>query len=334
MARRIRVVQVGLGPIGCAVAKLAASRSGIELVAALDIDPQKIGRDLGEFLGLGKLGIPVSGDLAAVVRSARPELAYHTTGSHLRKGVFAELQNLVRQGLHVLSTCEELSYPFRAEPQLSSDLDELARKHKVAVLATGINPGFLMDTWPLAMTAVCQEVQSIRVVRIQDATSRRLPFQLKIGAGLSREAFAEKVAQGTLRHVGLTESIALLAAGLGWELTEVSETIEPVMADRLLKTPFLEVQPGQAAGVRQVGRGLRQGSELITLEFLAAVGASSPHDAVHISGVPNLDVVIQGGTHGDLGTAAMVVNTTARLVNASCGLLTMKDIPIVTWTAA
>jgi 4-hydroxy-tetrahydrodipicolinate reductase len=216
---------------------------------------------------------------------------------------------------------------------MASDLDRLAREHGVTVLATGINPGFLMDTWPLAMTAVCQSVEKLRAVRIQDASTRRRPFQEKIGAGLDLAVFEARVAEGRLRHVGLPESTAMIAAGLGWDLDEITEDLEPVVADGDVSSAYLSVTRGQAAGVRQVSHGLRSGSEVITLEFQAYLGAPESCDAVFITGNPDIEARIPGGTHGDTGTTAMTVNAARRVVEAPPGLLTMKDLPVVTCRA-
>ena len=199
----------------------------------------------------------------------------------------------------------------------------------MTVLATGVNPGFAMDVWPLFMTGICQQVKKIKAVRVQDASPRRGPFQKKIGAGCTLEEFNELVAAGTLKHVGLPESIAMIANGLGWELDEITESIEPVVARSRVETDFAMVEPGEAAGVRQVGRGICAGGELITLEFEAYVGAPESYDGVYITGTPNLEAVIKGGIPGDIATAAVTVNCVHRVVDAAPGLLTMKDLPIV-----
>ena len=243
--------------------------------------------------------------------------------------VYAEVVKCIEAGANVISTCEELAYPYRKEPQISADIDKKARDKGVTVLATGVNPGFVMDAWPLFMTGICQQVKQIKAVRVQDASSRRGPFQKKIGAGCTLEEFNKLVASGTLKHVGLPESIAMIASGLGWELDEITESIEPVVAISRVKTDFVTVEPEQAAGVRQVGRGIRARDELITLEFEAYVGAPESYDAVYITGTPNLEVVIKGGTHGDVATAAITVNCVHRVMDAPAGLLTMKDLPIV-----
>ena len=330
MQTKIKAVQYGCGPIGCSVARFASQRPDIELVGAIDIDAKLAGRDLGELAGLDKkLGVSISGDADAVLSQTKPDVVLLTTASSF-KAAYPQVEKCLKAGTNVVSTSEELAFPHRKEPQMSAELDRLAKANGVTVLATGVNPGFLMDTWPLVMTGVCQQVKHIKVVRVQDASPRRGPFQKKIGAGCTLEEFKERVATGTLRHVGLPESIAMIASGLGWELDDITESIEPIVAKERVITKFVTVEPGQAAGVKQVGSGTRAGQELILLEFAAAVGAPESYDAVYITGTPNMEVVIKGGTHGDIATAAMVVNSVHRVVDAPPGFITMKDLPLVT----
>jgi len=327
--KKVRVVQFGCGPIGCGVIRYARNRPDVEIVGAIDIDAGLVRRDLGAVAGIDdKLGVLISAEVDAILSQTKPDVVFLTMSSSLRV-VYSEVVKCIEAGANVISTCEELAYPYRKEPQISADIDKKARDKGVTVLATGVNPGFVMDAWPLFMTGVCQQVKQIKAVRVQDASSRRGPFQKKIGAGCTLEEFNKLVASGTLKHVGLPESIAMIASGLGWELDEITESIEPVVAISRVKTDFVTVEPEQAAGVRQVGRGIRSKDELITLEFEAYVGAPESYDAVYINGTPNLEVVIKGGTHGDLATAAITVNCVHRVVDAPAGLLTMKDLPII-----
>ncbi|MFH1016210.1 MAG: dihydrodipicolinate reductase [Chloroflexota bacterium] len=325
----MKAVQYGCGPIGCSVVRFAAQRPDVELVGAIDVDKNLVGKDIGEVAGLGKkLGVKITDQAEALLAQTKPDVVFVTTSSAFKKTA-AQLEACIKAGANIVSTCEELAYPFKKDPALSAKIDKLAKENKVTVLGTGVNPGFLMDSWPLFMTGVCQKVEKIKAVRIQDASPRRGPFQKKIGAGCTMAEFQKKVDEGTLRHVGLAESIAMVAAGLGWELDDITESIEPIVAKKAVKTEFVDVKPGQAAGVRQVGRGIMKGKEVITMEFEAAVGYSRSYDGVYITGVPNLEVVIEGGTHGDIATAAIVVNSAKRVIEAPPGLLTMKDLPIV-----
>ena len=329
MLTKIKAVQFGCGPIGCSVVRYALQKLDIEFVGAIDIHKSLIRSDLGEVVGINsKLGIIISADADAILSQTKPDVVFLTTNSSL-KLVYPQVVKCVKAGANVLSTCEELSYPYRKDPKLSAEIDKIAKANNVTVLATGVNPGFLMDAWPLFMTGVCQQVEQIKAVRVQNASSRRGPFQKKIGAGCTLEEFKKLADAGTLKHVGLPESIAIIANGLGWELDEITESIEPVITETQVKTDFVTVKPGQAAGVRQVSKGISAGKELVTLEFEASVGAPESYDAVYITGIPNMEVIIKGGVHGDIATAAIVVNSVHRVIDTAPGLISMKDVPIV-----
>ncbi len=322
-----KVVQYGCGPIGCSIVRLALTKANIKVLGAIDLE--NTGKDLGIVAGIkSTLGVLISNDTDAVLNKTKPDIVLHATGSSL-EGIFPQLETIMKAGINVISTSEELSYPYRKQPEMAAKIEKLAQAHGVTVLGTGVNPGFLMDAWPLFMTAVCQDIKQIRVVRVQDASHRRIPFQKKIGAGTTVEEFKALVASGSLRHVGLPESIAMIAAGMGWSLEDITETIEPIIAEVELRSDFVIVKPGQAAGVKQVGHGRGNGSELITLDFQAYIGAEKSYDAVYIKGIPDIEVVVKGGVHGDLATAAMVINSIPRVIASPPGLITMKDLPLV-----
>ena len=205
---------------------------------------------------------------------------------------------------------------------------QLAKKAKVAVLGTGVNPGFVMDALPIMLTGVCERVEAIRVDRIQDARIRRLPFQQKIGAGLTREQFQAKVDDGSVRHVGLAESITMIADALGWRLDKVTDDIEPKMADSAVSSEFLSVAAGQVCGLVQDGIGYRNGEPVITLHMEAYLGAPESYDAVEITGSPALKMKLAGGVHGDIATASIAVNSLPKILTVSPGLHTMRDMPV------
>jgi 2,4-diaminopentanoate dehydrogenase len=324
----IRVVCYGLGPIGLGIARLAAHRGGIAVVGAIDVDPQLAGRDLGELLGGDILDVPISGEAAGTLASANPDVVLHATSSSLAR-VADQLALIAETGASVVSTCEELSYPWTAQPQLAAELDAVARRKGVALLGTGVNPGYAMDALPLMLTAPCAAVRSIRVLRVVDAARRRGPLQRKVGAGLTPEEFEAKVRAGAVRHVGLPESLHMLATRLDWRLDRVDDTIGAVVADRAIATEFTQVAPGQVAGVRQVARGFVGEREVLNLELRMYVGAPDPQDIVEIDGDPPVRMTIAGGLQGDVATAAIVVNAVPSVLRATPGLASMADIPLV-----
>jgi len=332
MVKLIRVVQFGVGPIGARIAKLAHEK-GLSIVGAIDIDPDKVGKDLGEVIGTERLDVRVSNDARSTLRRARPDVVFHATTSSLRLAM-GQIEIVAKAGADMISTCEELVYPKAQHPELAKRIDRVAKRYGITVLGTGVNPGFVMDTLVIALSGVCQEVKRIKAIRMMDASTRRLPFQRKIGAGMTVEQFKAKVAQGGFGHVGLRESLSMIAEAIGWKLDEVKHSIEPVIADTACQTEFFKVEPNQVAGLRQIVEGMRGGEPVIILDFRAYVGARDPKDRIIIEGLPPIDLTVQAGIHGDYATAAIAVNAVPRVIAHCPGLVTMKDIPVpAAWLA-
>ena len=324
----IRVLHVGLGPIGAAVAQQLVSRPGFKIVAAVDIDPNKIGRDVAEVAELERpVRVKVSGDLRKTIKASKPDVAVLCTSSSL-KAVMPPLEELLKQRIPVVSTTEELAYPAGKNRALARKVDQLAKKAKVAVLATGVNPGFAMDALPLALTAICEQVNRIEVRRVQDARLRRLPFQQKIGTGLTREQFAKQVNAGAVRHVGFGESIQMIADAMGWKLTRMTENVHPWVAEEEVHSELLAVDPGYVSGISQEAVGYIGDEAKVRLQLDAYLGAPESFDSVLIDGSPRIYSKVQGGIHGDVATAAITVNSIPRVIAAAPGLRTMRDMPL------
>jgi 4-hydroxy-tetrahydrodipicolinate reductase len=329
MARELRVVLGGLGPIGQGIARQLLATDGIRLVGATDVSPTHAGKDLGTVLGLPrKLRIKVEGDPARMLRKTKAEVAVLTTGSTV-KAVKPQVLALVKKGLHVVTTCEELAFPVPAHLAAIKEIDRLARARRVSVLSTGVNPGYVMDALALMLTAPCVSVNRVSVTRVVNAATRRLPLQRKVGAGLNLAQFRRALTEGSVRHVGLVESAHMIAAGLGWKLEKVEESIEPAIAPRDLDTDYLRVPAGAVAGIKQSARGYRNGDLAVSLDLQMYVGAESPRDHVLVDGEPRVDVTVAGGFAGDAATGALVVNSIPKLLAAPAGFLTMKDLPLV-----
>ena len=321
----IKVLHIGLGPIGAGVVKQVAERKGLRIVGAVDIDPAKVGKDLGEVCGVGRqLRVKVTDDITRTIRAVRPDVAVLCTSSSLRK-VVPEFEAVLKQKVPIVSTTEELAYPVKSNAAAARRIDALARRSRVAVLGTGVNPGFVMDALPIALTSVCERVDAIEVDRVQDARIRRLPFQQKIGAGLTKAEFMERVRNGSVRHVGLAESITMIADALGWKLDRITDEIKPQIADAPVTSQFMTVSAGAVCGLVQDGVGYRKGEAVIKLHMEAYLGAPESYDGVRITGHPALSMKIAGGVHGDIATASMVVNSIPKVIEAEPGLRTMRD---------
>lgn len=326
----IKVIQIGLGPLGIKTARMIRERAGVRTIAAVDKKTELIGQDVGLLSEGAASGLTIEAEAAAAIARERPDIAILTTVSDLER-IAPQIEEVVRHGIPVVSTCEELSYPWDTSPELARRIDAAAKKAGVAVLGAGVNPGFLMDALPIVLTAVCQEVESIRINRYQNAQFRRIPFQQKIGAGLDLEAFEEKKREGTLRHVGLTESMQMIARRMGWRLDRTEDVIHPVIAEREIRTDATVIPAGHAAGVRQIGSAFVNGECKIELIFQAAVGEPESYDEIIIKGAPRIHSRIQGGVNGDVATCAIMINALPRVLEAPPGLRTMIDIAPVSF---
>jgi len=320
-ARAPRVILYGLGAIGMATARCLLSTRQCEIVGVVDADPAKAGRPLSQALGAadGK-GLRIARDLAALGPIDPPaDAAIHMAGSRL-KHVAGQLLELAEAGLNVVSSSEELFYPFLQNPEIARELDRKAREKGVTIVGTGVNPGFVMDVLPVVMTCVCTDVKAVHATRVVDAATRRGPLQKKIGAGLTPEEFESLARQGKLGHVGLVESVAFIADALGLAIEEIEEELSPAIADRPIHTEHASVEPGQVTGIRHRARGTARGKILVALDLDMYLGAQSPRDEIRLEANPRLHVVIPGGTAGDHATVAALVNAVDRAMAAPPGL--------------
>lgn len=319
----LRVVQFGLGPIGQACARLALDQ-GHQLVGALDLDPDRLGTDVGTVLGREPLGVDVRDDVAALAEW-RPDVVLHTTSSFLDR-IEGQLTACIEAGAHVVSSSEELFWPFERDPGFCYRVDAAARDAGVAVVGTGVNPGFVMDLLPVVLSSVMARVDHVMVSRSVDAGRRRGPLQKKVGAGLSETAFREREMAGGFGHIGMVESAYALAAGMGWSGAEIAETFGPQIARSDHETEHVTVRSGDVAGIHQTATVTVDGAVRARLSLTMAVGEPD-EDRIEIAGDPPLTVVVEGGTFGDTATVAALVHTAGRIGAARPGLRTMLDLP-------
>jgi 4-hydroxy-tetrahydrodipicolinate reductase len=319
----IDIVFYGLGPIGARIARRVLDRKDLRIAGAIDIDPVKANRDLGEVIGAPRTGLPVVNDLSLLGIRDRSAVAVHATSSSL-PAVTPQVVALCERGLNVVSTCEQLAWPHD-QPDLAHQIESAARTAGVSVIASGINPGFLMDTLPLTLSAACVRVDHVLVRRVVDTDKRRIPLQQKAGVGMKVEDFRARAAAGTLGHVGLRQSALMLADGLGWTIDAHDERLEPVIAERDTDTGLGPVPAGGCLGQRQVAVASANGREVIRYEVQMSAGASTV-DEIRIEGEPPIRQFVEGGINGDIGTEAVIVNLIPVISAARPGLLTMRDL--------
>jgi 4-hydroxy-tetrahydrodipicolinate reductase len=332
---KLKIVLYGIGQIMQSIVDYLLKKKDIEIVGAVDIDPAKVGKDLSDVLKLpAKIGVRISNDPHALLSATKPDIVIHATTSYLEK-IYPQIVEIVEHNANVISTAEELVYPYVTSPSLSRTIDKMAKAHGVTVLGTGIAPGYLHDTLVIVLTTICQRIDKIKVTTVSEASLMRYAFQKKIGAGMTPEEFRQALKEGRITlHVGLRNSMAMIADALGLELDTIEELQpEPITAKEVFKSEFIEVKPGNVAGVRQYAHGLKDGKEIIVFDFQSYIGAGETYNEILIEGKPSFKVrpdFILGRElwTPDMGTAAMIVNSIPKVLEAPPGLITMKDLSL------
>jgi 4-hydroxy-tetrahydrodipicolinate reductase len=336
MNKKFTVLQVGLGPMGKLITKLLLKRNNIDLKGVIDIDPKLKGNKLSKFFDIkAEKDLVIESQYSSIISKEKVDVVIIATSSSLKK-VSPIVKASVQSGSNVISICEELSFPLQNYPELSEELHHLAKSRNVTVVGTGINPGYLMDLLPIVITAPCQFIKSIKVTRMMNSAKRREPFQRKIGTGLTKEEFHQKISKKEITgHVGLTESIQMIVAALGIKYEEIFEyPPEAIISENDFVTSYGETVPkGYVCGLRSTAKAVLYDEDVVFLDFVAFAGEHEEFDSVIIEGNPNIHQKIIGGVHGDIGTAAMVANLIPNVVKAKSGLLTMKDLPVPCYTA-
>jgi 4-hydroxy-tetrahydrodipicolinate reductase len=326
--RPIRVVQYGLGATGKNIARLVARTPGYLLVGGIDSDPEMSGQDLGSVLELERnTGITVTTNAQQVLDETNPDVVVIATASTLND-TYPQIAACLRARVNVVSTCEELVYPYIRHPELSNQLHDLARRGGISVVGVGVNPGFIQDLLPLVLTGPCMSVQRITAMRAFDTTLRRATLHQRIGAGLSPDNFQQRysVEEGRVPHMGLRESVHLIADRIGWALDHVDEKVDPIIASDWVSDERVTVAPGQVQGVTQSATGYIDGRDVISLTWQVAVAAPETYDAINIEGVPPIHLKIDGGLHGGDAAPALVLHALAPTVNTTPGLHTVADL--------
>ncbi|MCD6313291.1 MAG: NAD(P)-binding domain-containing protein [Thaumarchaeota archaeon] len=318
----MRVAVYGFGEIGRILA-LTALRRGHEIVGAVDIDPRLLGRDVGEILGVERIGVKVTKDVEEGLREC--EVILHATGSYL-PAVYGQLAEGIRLGKSVVSTCETLAYPYYRYPVLARRLDDLAKSRGSTLIGSGINPGFLLDALAVVLSAPFPILKRIKAKRSLDASKRRRSFIKKIGLGLNPSELLQGLESGRYTgHVGYAESVCIIADAASLNLTRIEEKQEPIIAEDEIKLGELAIGRGMVRGLRGFAAGYVNGVERIRVEFEASALAPE-YEEIVIEGEDHSITWRSSGTPGDLGTASVILSIAEKLDQMPYGLLTMADL--------
>ncbi|MDI6601065.1 MAG: 2,4-diaminopentanoate dehydrogenase [Thermoanaerobacteraceae bacterium] len=328
----IRVIIWGLGAMGTGMARMILNKKGFRIVGAIEARPERSGKDIGDVLELNKkTGIIVSNDADEVLRRDA-DIVLLATSSFTRE-VYPQIRKIIESGKNVITTAEEMAYPWYGESEIAAEIDRLAREGMVTVLGTGINPGFVLDTLIIALSGVCMDIKKITARRVNDLSPFGSTVMKTQGVGTTVAEFNKGLEDGSIvGHIGFNESITMISEALGLGIDEISQTREPIISNTYRETQYVKVEPGQVAGCRHIGIGYRKGEPVIVLEHPQQIHPELENvdtgDYINIEGTPNINLAIKPEIPGGIGTMAMAVNMIPHVINAGPGLVSMKDLPV------
>lgn len=323
MVEGLKAIMYGVGEIGKLIVENGLKR-GFEFVGGVDVDPEKVGRDLGLVVGVERLGVKIVKEPEEIFSRERVDVVFHATGSYLDR-VYPQIVKCLKFGVNVVSTCETLSYPYYRYPELSQLIDAYAKAHDSTVVGAGVNPGFLLDILPAVLTAPLVEFERIKATRSLDASKRRLAFQKKIGVGMEPSEFKKMLEEGKLTgHVGYVESVLLVSKALNLNVEKVEEGQEPIIAREKVESRGVVVEEGKVVGVEGYGRGYVGGEPVVEVVLKAGVGFED-YEEIEVIGEPSY-TWRSTGTPGDISTVGVVLNLGKKISSVKPGLKTVLDI--------
>ena len=332
----VRVVLQGFGAMGRGCATTLLGKSDAEIVAVLDPKPGLVGRRVGDMLTDAPAAVadlrvqhPDQVDIAGL----GADVAVHTSTAFLHVAA-PQIIRLLTAGLDVVSICQELVFPIGANLATASRLDAVARSNGRRVVSGGVNPGWILDALVVAATLGCARVDAVRATRVVDFSPYGPDEMSHIGAGLDPQAFERGVRDGTIGHIGLLESGALIAAALGLDIDTWEQRKDPVLAEKACQTPFITIDAGHVRGFMQTVVGRRDDRPILELHMIGLLSVNPDDeplgDRFRITGSTSLEVHVNGDdtTHGGTATAGVACNLIGPLLNAQPGLHTVLDLPL------
>lgn len=331
----VKVALWGFGAMGSGIGKALLNKQGIEIVGVCDLHPMRSGKSIFELLGVERgerKDVIIQSDIKKVVFDRNCDLCILATDSFTAKA-FDKIKYIVEQGVNVISTAEEMSYPKAKEPVLAEKIDQLAKTHNVTVLGTGINPGLIMDLLVVCLSGCMTDVEHITAKRVNSLSPFGVAVMEEQGVGLSVEQFNEGVDSGKLAgHVGFNESIHMIGDALGILVDKFEQQMQPIVTSVDRKSQYGFAKSGDVAGVNMTGQGYVDGQVVIDMihpqQIEPELEGTYTGDYIELKGNPPVSMTIKPEVNGGVGTIAMCINMIPQVINADSGLVTMIDLPV------
>ena len=353
--KRLRVVVWSTGGIGSIAVRAVASNPCTELVGVWVHSAEKVGRDAGELVGIGPVGVTATNDAQALI-DLRPDcVVYAACGPERDAAAVPDHIRLLEAGINVVTTTlNRLIYPPAFEPNFWRDqLSRAAGAGRASLYASGIEPGFAADHLVLMLTTQSKSVNSIHATEIALYDDYPVADTMMEGMGFGRPLdYVPMLANPGVIAFQWGPGLRVIAHGLGWKIDEIRERFDRVATDRDLKVAFGTAKAGTCGAVRTQAVAVVGGREAITIEHVNRLAADLAPDwgeggplpvyRVQISGEPDIACdmtaslsdpkaagsTMTSGAGAMVSTAMRVVNAIPYVVEAKPGLLSALDLPL------
>ena len=341
MDRKVKVVQFGTGKMAVYTMRYVYEKGG-EIVGAIDINPDVVGKDIGDIMGCEKKNVKVTAleNAEEMMKNVKPDIAIVTTMSLLSdiKDAFLLCAKL---GINAISTCEEAFYPWNSNPNLTKEIDELAKKNGCTITGSGYQDIY----WGQLISSIAGSTQTIKKIKGSSSYNVEdygIALAKAHGAGLDLETFDKEVA--SVDKISDEERQKVIESGEylpsymwnvnGWLCSKLGLTItsqtqkcvpQTYKEDIVSSTLGTTVKAGDATGMSAVVTTTTKEGIVIESECIGKVYSKEDYDKNEwtIEGEPNTTIVVARPATVEL-TCASIVNRIPDVINSIPGYVTTE----------